>query len=160
MIESGGQTKGGTTACNDRIRRSNHIMALTKQQPKRTLRTIIRELVDRSNSDTARIRVLEQEKAIVKSRMDSIEQTWIGQKKAMDKALNELSVKVEKTNKRMMQVESTMKEMIKEIKKLATTSKIKELESLVEMYNPLKSQFITREEVERMIKRKANELKT
>ena len=38
------------------------------KQPKRTLRTIIRELVDRTNTDTARIRVLEQEKDIVKSR--------------------------------------------------------------------------------------------
>ena len=133
-------------------------MAFAKQ-PKRTIRTIIRELVDRTNSDTARIRVLEQEKDIVKTRMDSIEQNLISQKRQTDKTLSELNAKIEKTNKRMLQIESTLKEMIKEIKKLATTSKIKELESLVEIYNPLKSQFMTREEAERMIERKLDERK-
>jgi vacuolar-type H+-ATPase subunit I/STV1 len=126
-------------------------MAFAKQQPKRTLKTIIRELVDRTNSDNARIRVLEQENSTIKSRMDSLEQVILGQKRQADKALAELNSKIEKTSKRMMQLESTLKEIVKEIKKLATTSKISELENLIEIYNPLKSQFITREEAERMI---------
>jgi len=126
-------------------------MAFAKQQPKRTLKTIIRELVDRTNSDNARIRVLEQENSTIKSRMDSLEQVILDQKRQADKALAELNSKIEKANKRMMQLESTLNEIVKEIKKLATTSKISELESLIEIYNPLKSQFITREEAERMI---------
>jgi septal ring factor EnvC (AmiA/AmiB activator) len=129
-------------------------MAFAKQQPKRTLKTIIRELVDRSNSDTARIRILEQEKDIVKARADSMEQAMLGRKKQTDKALAELNAKIDKANKRILQLESTLKEIIKETKRLATTSKIKELESLVEIYNPLKSQFITKEEAEAMIERR------
>jgi predicted nucleic acid-binding Zn-ribbon protein len=130
------------------------IMAFSKQQPKRTLKTIIRELVDRTNSDTARIRVLEQEMGSIKSRNDSLEQIISNQKKQSDKIIAGLSARLEKSNKRSLQIESTIKEMIKEIKKLATTSKIKELETLVDIYNPLKSQFITKEEAERMIERR------
>ena len=131
-------------------------MVLSKQ-PKKTLRTIIRELVERTNTDAGRIRILEQESDIVKSRTDSVEQTMIGQKKATDKALMDLDKRIEKMNKRTVQIESTLKELIKEIKKLATTSKISELETLVDIYNPLKSQFITKEEAERMIERKMGE---
>ena len=131
-------------------------MVLSKQ-PKKTLRTIIRELVERTNTDAGRIRILEQESDIVKSRTDSVEQAMIGQKKATDKALIDLDKRIEKMNKRTVQIESTLKELIKEIKKLATTSKISELETLVDIYNPLKSQFITKEEAERMIERKMGE---
>jgi len=124
------------------------------KQPKKTLRTIIRELVERTNTDTARIRVLEQEKDIMKSRADSVEQTLIRQKKQTDKAFSELENKTEKMDRRVVQIETTLKDIIKEIKKLATTSNIKKLENLVDIYNPLKSQFITREEAERLIETK------
>ena len=134
-------------------------MPVFAKQPKKTLRTIIRELVERTNTDSARIRILEQEKDIVKSRTDSVEQTVIGQKKQADKSLAGLEARIEKMNERMLQIESTVKEIVKEMKKLATVSKIKELESLVDIYNPLKSQFMTREEAERMIERKLEEPK-
>jgi len=132
-------------------------MPIAKQQSKRTLKTIIRELVDRTNSDTARIRFLEQEFNAIRSRTDSLEQSILNQKRISDKKQAELSSKMEKTNNRMLQVENTLKEMIKEIKKLASTSKIKELETLVDIYSPLKSQFITKEEAERMIERRMDE---
>lgn len=134
-------------------------MAFSKQPQKKTLKTIIRELVDRTNSDTARIRVLEQEKDIVKSRMDSIEQNILIHRKQQDKTIAELNRSLEKNNKRMLQAENMIKEVIKEMKKVATTSKIKELETMVEIYNPMKSQFITKEEAERMIERRIDERK-
>lgn len=129
-------------------------MTFTKQQPKQTLKTIIRELVDRTNSDTARIRVLEQEMGSIKSRNDSFEQAILNQKKQSEKVIADLTARLEKSNKRSIQIESTIKEIVREIKKLATTAKIKELETLVDIYNPLKSQFITKEEAERMIERR------
>ena len=129
-------------------------MAFAKQESKKTLKTIIRELVDRTNSDTARIRVLEQDMNSIKSRNDSFEQAILAQRKQTDKLIAELNSRLEKANKRSMQIESTLKEMINEIKRLATTSKIKELETLVDIYNPLKSQFITKQEAERMIERR------
>ena len=129
-------------------------MALARQQTKRTLRTIIHELVDRTNNDTARIRVLEQENDIIKSKSNSVEQNLKIQKKQIDKALSEMDSKIGKIDNRMLSVESTVKEIIKEMKKLATTANIKELESLVDIYSPLKSQFTTKEEVQRMIERR------
>ncbi len=128
-------------------------MPLTKQ-PKKTLKTVLHELVERSNTDNARIRVLEQENDILKSRSKSFDQDLAAMKKYFDSSMNSLNKNLEKTNKKVVNIESTLRELIKEIKKLATTSKIKELETLVDIYNPLKSQFMTREEVERLVEQK------
>jgi hypothetical protein len=129
-------------------------MSLTKQPQKKTLKAVLHELVERSNTDNARIRVLEQENDILKSRSKSFDQDLLSMKKYFDSSLNSLRKDIEKNSKKTMDTESTLKQLIKEIKKLATTSKIKELEALVDIYNPLKSQFMTKEEVERMIEKK------
>ena len=131
-------------------------MAVDKQ-PKKTLKTVLRELVERSNTDNARIRVMEQENDILKSRSKSFEQDLFSQKKYFEASITSVKKETEKTNDKTANIESTLRELIKEIKKLATTAKIKELETLVDIYNPLKSQFITREEAERMIERKIEE---
>jgi hypothetical protein len=128
-------------------------MSLVKQ-PKRTLKSVLHELVERSNTDNARIRVLEQENDILKSRSKSFDKDLAALKGYFDKSLNSMRKDLDKTNSKVTSIESTLKELIREIKKLATTSKIKELETLVDIYNPLKSQFMTREEVERMMERK------
>jgi len=131
-------------------------MAVDKQ-PKKTLKTVLRELVERSNTDNARIRVMEQENDILKSRSKSFEQDLFSQKKYFEASITSVKKETEKTNDKTANIESTLRELIKEIKKLATTAKIKELETLVDIYNPLKSHFITREEAERMIERKIEE---
>ena len=51
-------------------------------------------------------------------------------------------------------IEKTMKDIINEIKKLATNTKLKELENLIDIYSPLKSEFITREEAQHLIDEK------
>jgi uncharacterized phage infection (PIP) family protein YhgE len=99
---------------------------------KSDIQTIIRELVDRSNTDTSRIRVLEQEMESLKNKLDSVSQNMSEEKKVAE-------------------FSNMIKQIIAEMKKMATTTKIKELESLIEIYNPMKSQFITKEEAERLV---------
>jgi len=125
-----------------------------QKQPKRTLRTIIREIVERTNTDNSRIRVLEQENDILKSRMDTIEQALMNNRKAIERDLAELKGTLDKSGRRSDQTDSMLKELARDMKRLASSAKIKELETMVDMYNPLKSQFITREEVERLIERR------
>ena len=102
-----------------------------QKQPKKTIRTIIRELVQRTNTDTARIRVLEQEKDIIKSRTISIEQSHIADRKQALKDMAELARKVEKTEKRMMQIETTLKDIVKEIGQ----NEFERIKSIKELYS-------------------------
>lgn len=129
-------------------------MVFSKAEPKRTIRTIIRELVDRTNTDTSRIRILEQNSNTIQSRMDMVERNVVASRKLIDGELLRFSKHLDKTEFRLNIIESTIKEIIKEMKKLASTANIKELESLIEIYNPLKSNFATIEEVEALIEKK------
>ena len=137
------------------IKSQNQIITMAfGKQPPRSLHTIIRELVDRTNTDTSRIRVLEQEIGILKSRMNSLEQDMLSHKKHIQSLLSNFESGLARQEKALRELHSTVLEIVKEMKKLASVAKIKELEHLIEIYNPIKSEFVTREEAERMIDKK------
>jgi hypothetical protein len=120
----------------------------------RSVHSIINEVVDRVNDNTKRLRILEQRSQIFASRMNSVEKEMLRLNKNIQKLVSGLEIRIKKQDERVFQTENTVKEIIKQMKKLATSTKISELEELLEIYNPLKSQFATREEVERMINEK------
>ncbi len=129
-------------------------MSVFKEKKPRTLHAIINEIVDRVNDDTRRLRVLEQEHDITTTRMNTIEKNVLDVSKELQKEIASVRQEIKKHKEQTARLENTVKEIIKEIKQLATNAKISELEELIELYNPIKSSFVTREEVERMIDKK------
>ncbi|HDD72709.1 MAG TPA: hypothetical protein ENG00_01300 [Candidatus Aenigmarchaeota archaeon] len=123
----------------------------TERDKPTTLRTIINELIERTGDATRRLRVLEQSIETTDSRIESIEKDILNTDKQMQKSFLELESKIRKQQEKILQMENTIREIIKQMKKLATSAEIGELEELIEIYNPLKSNFVTRDEVERMI---------
>lgn len=121
-----------------------------------TLHAIINELVDRTNSDTQRLRVLEQRSEVLSSRSNALEQEILSINKQLQKTMLTTDTKNMKLEDRLKKNENMIREIVKQMKKLATASKIGELEQLIEIYNPIKSQFVTKEEVERILKEKKN----
>jgi len=125
--------------------------AITRQQPRRTVQSVINDLIGRVNTDTRRLRIIEQELNILKSRMAAIEQNAAEQRKAINASVTELGAKVARAEDKVSRMESLIGEVVKGMKRFAPASEIKKLEQLIEIYSPLKSEFITREEAERMI---------
>ncbi len=119
-----------------------------------TLRTIINELVDRTNTNTQRIRVLEQREESLSSRSDSLEQEALNINKAIQALTNNLGSELKKRDKSISEAQSIIKEMIKQLKRFASAGKVRELEAMLDLYSPLKSSFITREEAEQLISKK------
>lgn len=124
---------------------------------KRTVGSVLNKLIQRVNADTRRLRLLEQENIISKTRINVAERNFLAEKKYIQKSLKEMDEKISKIEDNIIRIEHTIKEIVTEIKKLASTTKVKELQSLIEIYNPIKSQFMTKEEVERMIEEKLEE---
>ncbi|MEM5797918.1 MAG: hypothetical protein QXP39_00520 [Candidatus Aenigmatarchaeota archaeon] len=123
-----------------------------KVPPKKlTVRDILNELIERTNTDTRRLRVLEEKADTFATRADNMEASLFEQKKSMTNMARELNDRISQIEDRIAKIETTVKEIVEQLKRVATTSKIRELEELIEIYNPLKSQFITKQEVERMI---------
>jgi vacuolar-type H+-ATPase subunit I/STV1 len=123
-----------------------------------TLRTIINELVDRTNTDTQRIRILEQREGGLSNRMESIEQEVLNINKALQKLIINIDTGLKKRDKSITEMQATIKEMIKQLKKLASVSKVNELEAMLNIYNPLKSNFVTKEEVEQLISQRISSM--
>ncbi len=124
---------------------------LARQQPRRTVQSVINDLIGRVNADTRRLRVIEQELNILKSRTAAIEQNAMEQRKAVNALVTELGAKVARAEDKVSRMESLLGEIVKGMKRFAPASEIKKLEQLIEIYSPLKSDFVTREEAERMI---------
>jgi vacuolar-type H+-ATPase subunit I/STV1 len=116
-----------------------------------TLHSIINELVDRTNTDTQRIRVLEQREGSLSARMNSTEGEILNINKSLQKLASDLETGLKKRDAATSELKSTVKEMLKHLKQLASVSKVKELEAMLDIYNPLKSNFVTKEEVGRLI---------
>ena len=128
-------------------------MPIAKPQP-RTARTVINELIERVNGDTQRLRIVEQSSESLASRMDALEQALLQQRRDVQKVLAEIAEKISALESGAAKSDSTLKEIVSHMKKLVTESQLKELETMIELYNPVKSSFVTKEELEKALKRK------
>ncbi len=120
----------------------------------RTVGTILNKVIERVNSLMRRIRKLEQEDEVLRARLDAVQTEAFNQSSLAQKRVNELEAKLKEYEKQLADDEALIKEIVAQMKKFATVSQIKELEALIDIYNPLKSEFMTREEVERLIDEK------
>jgi hypothetical protein len=128
-------------------------VAKAKEPPraKLTIRDILNELVERTNSNMRRLRVLEEKADTMVLRMDTIEQAVREQRDALKKTATDLEKRMIEDSERVIRIEAGLKDMASKFKKVVTTTKIRELEELVDIYNPLKSNFVTKEEVQAML---------
>jgi len=118
---------------------------------RRTVSSVLNKLIERVNSNMRRLRVLEQESSVYKTRMNSVEEDLLSQRNETENRKKELVLEKETLEERLTKIENVLKEIVSQLKKVTTTTKIKELEQLIEVYNPIKSQFMTRDEVDQMI---------
>jgi hypothetical protein len=116
-----------------------------------TLHNIINELVDRTNTDTQRIRQLESWEKGLNMRIESIEQEILNINNTTQKTINDLEAGLKKRDQNINELQLMIKEIIKQLKRFVRTEKISELETMLDIYSPLKSNFMTREEVEQLI---------
>ncbi|MCX6814433.1 MAG: hypothetical protein NTY20_02185 [Candidatus Aenigmarchaeota archaeon] len=125
-------------------------MPAVKKHPQ-TINTILNDVIQRVNDDTQRLRILEQSSESLTSRMNSLEQGMLQNRREFQKAFSDINDGITSLDDRLTKLENTMKEVINHVKKLVTESQLKELQNLIEIYNPVKSNFVTKEEMEKFI---------
>lgn len=125
---------------------------MPKKPPARlTVREILTELVERTNSNMRRLRLLEQSAEVATSRITTLEEAMLEQSRDVKKAMEAVEKALSEEGDRIIRMEGTLKDIIERLKKSVSSTKIKELETMLDIYSPLKSQFMTREEAERLI---------
>jgi uncharacterized protein YoxC len=109
------------------------------------------EMLRTSHESKRRIRVLEQDVDAVRSRLNAIEEKMIEDMGNIKKWLDQLSSDVNEVSKSLKDINSNILRINKDLDKKARKTELRELESLLEIYSPIKSHFITKDQVERMM---------
>jgi len=113
---------------------------------------VLSELINRVNDNTKRLRDLERGYESATNRAIAIEQDMMSNKKNTEKDFTDLRNKLDSQETKLMQIEETVKEIMKQMKFLATKTKVEELESMLNIFNPLESVFTTKEDVKRIVR--------
>lgn len=109
------------------------------------------EMVNRLNEDRRRIRLIEQSIDRVESSINALESSLLSQ-------ISDLKVTVERTRSEMTETANKVSLMETEISrfgkivgKSATKLELKQLESFIDLVNPVTSKFVTKDEMERAL---------
>jgi vacuolar-type H+-ATPase subunit I/STV1 len=131
-------------------------MELSGKDKPKTLHSVINEMIERVNNNTQRLRILEQGEESIELRVNAVEQNMLGQRRELQKSIDELGSRISNQEKVVSGLENTLKEVITHLKKVATASRVNEIEKMIEIYNPLKSNFITKEEADQLVRKLIN----
>lgn len=106
------------------------------------------------------MRTLEQREESLLSRMETAEQDLLAINQSISNLTKDLEASIKARDAKESELSSTIKEIIRHLKTLAPKDRVSEMEALIDIYSPLKSNFITKEEAENLIDEKLSRLKT
>jgi len=136
-------------ALHDIIKRE--LMQVFRSSGKRTVSSVLNEMIKRVNSDARRLRLIEQDTSIHKTRIGILEKEFLEQKRNYLKVIKGLENRIEKQEDTLIKMENYIKEIVKQLKRSATKADLGGLEELVDLFNPLTSKFVTKKEVNKLI---------
>ena len=123
------------------------------------IRVLASELVKRMNEDERRIRILEQRADKIENTFNDVQSSVLAQGEDLKIGLSRIGDRLAQLSEKMVQIEANIARMAKEMQKTASKSELKQLESFIDLVNPITSKFVTKDEMERAfedrIKRKA-----
>jgi len=123
-------------------------MVFEKSQPEAV------ETIRRINDNTRRIRIIEQRLDIIDSRIKGIEEKIIDEMNTLKVTFDQLRADVKELFKEIKTMRGNMLKFEQNLEKTAKKSELKEIESLLELYNPIKSRFVTRDELDRILEKR------
>ena len=129
-------------------------MAVFGKSPDEKQERIMVDLINRVNENVQRLRVIEQKMQAADLRINSAEQNVVSYTKNMQKELSDKNTTISQIDDRIEKIETAYMEILKQLKLVATRANLDELRQLVSIYDPLKSSFVTKEEMERFVEEK------
>ena len=115
---------------------------------------VVNELTSRVNDVTRRLRDLEERYNETVNAVTTLETEILNQKKDISRLEQTIDSRVNDILSKTGQIENTVNELINQLKRFATKSEVAGIKELLDIYNPLKSRFVTREQVDEMINQK------
>lgn len=125
-----------------------------ERKPSNDLSGISNEIVISTNENTRRIRVLEQSLESIRNRLSSLEERMIDDMGDIKRWMDQIVTDVGEISKEVKEIKGELLKVNKDLDRTAKKTEIKELENLLDIYNPIRSHFITRDELSRLLEEK------
>jgi hypothetical protein len=114
-------------------------------------RNVVAELVRRMNEDRRRIKIMEQDMERVRTGVSSLENAALAQMAEQRVFLERMNDRVEALSARFAALETAVAKLGKEVGKAATKMEVRQIESFIDIVNPITSKFVTKDELDRAI---------
>ncbi|MBI4162151.1 MAG: hypothetical protein HY513_00580 [Candidatus Aenigmarchaeota archaeon] len=122
--------------------------------PQETQGLIMQELVRRSNEDTRRLRTIEQRLDGMEARLVALEDTMLDKTKKMNLKAAELEASLRLVSDEMLMVKTNMERITRQLPTFARKQDLKEIEHMFELLNPIRQEFITKDQLDEELKQR------
>ena len=119
------------------------------------VQTILNELVRRANESTRRLRALEERSSLIETRISSMQDSLLRDFEERRTFAEGIALKLKDFDTNLLRINTELERINKNMDKMAKRTELKEIENILTIFNPLRTNFITKEEVERMIEEKS-----
>ena len=107
------------------------------------------ELVRRLNENSRRLRIMEEKLDKLETSMALLEENTINQMNDMKIGLDRISAKISAVGDKLVSIETDMSKINRELGKTATKNEVKQIETFIDLINPITAKFVTKDELER-----------
>jgi len=121
-----------------------------KQQPSE-LAGMTAEVVHRLNESSRRMKTIEQRIDRIEQQIQTLEETALTQMDDIRVNLERIVAKITGIAERLTGIENELLRINKEMSKTATKAEVKQIETYIDVMNPIKSSFVTKNELERIL---------
>ena len=129
-------------------------LSFEKEQTPEDVRIATSEMVRRLNEASRRVKAVEQRMDKIESDLETLEDTALGQMNDIKVNLERILTKIGDVSNRLNVLESDIVRINKDLGKAATKAEIKQIETYIDIVNPITSKFVTRDELERVFEEK------
>lgn len=111
----------------------------------------INKIVDRVNDFNRRVRNLEEKIRNLNARVQTLDDTILEKTDELNSNMQEINDEISEIRDRIANMEVDIKEINKEKRKFVSQQQIEEMESYMDLMNPLQAGFITKSEAKDMM---------
>ena len=118
------------------------------------VQAVLNEIVRRSNETVRRLRDLEERDSLIENRVNTMETAILAFSEEKKDINEKIMLKIDEIEKNIIRIDNELLRINKIMEKMAKKTELKELENIISIYNPIRTNFITKEEAERIVEEK------
>jgi 3-methyladenine DNA glycosylase/8-oxoguanine DNA glycosylase len=126
---------------------------MAPQKPEE-IKALTTEMLRRINVNTGRIRAVERRLERTDMSLTSLKDTFLSHAEEFKVGLEKIDDKLSSVAQRLTTIEDELVKITKQLGRTATKVELSKLEKFVDLFGPLTTKFVTREELERALRRK------